>query len=176
MRLILPSLMLLAALGGCVAPKSPPPPAPKPAPARPPAPAAAAPLGADWRNWPMTPGDWSYVQDANGPAASFGRPAMQPDFAVRCDRARRRITLSRAGTLGTAAQLRVRTSFGDAAWAAQTTASSPPYVVAELDAMDPALDRMAFSRGRFVVEVSGLPFLALPPWAEFIRVIEDCRG
>ena len=72
--------------------------------------------------------------------------------------------------------MRVRTSFADAAWPVQTAAGAAPYATVSLDAADPVLDRMAFSRGRFVIELSGQPYLALPPWPEFIRVIEDCRG
>jgi hypothetical protein len=34
---------------------------------------------------------------------------------------------------------------------------------------------MAYSRGRFAVEINGLPTLYLPSWAEVGRVIEDCR-
>ena len=40
---------------------------------------------------------------------------------------------------------------------------------------DPLLDAMAFSRGRFMLEVAGFPALYLPAWAEVGRVIEDCR-
>ena len=42
-------------------------------------------------------------------------------------------------------------------------------------ASDRQLDAMAFSRGRFMLEVSGLPTLVLPAWAEVGKVIEDCR-
>ena len=108
--------------------------------------------------------------------ASFGQPQASPAFAIRCNRASRRISLSRAGDAGTAGRMKVRTSFGEAAWPIQTAAGATPYATATLDAADPVLDRMAFSRGRFVVEVSGQPYLALPPWPEFIRVIEDCRS
>ena len=37
------------------------------------------------------------------------------------------------------------------------------------------LDAMAFSRGRFAIDVNGLPSLYLPAWPEVGRVIEDCR-
>ena len=40
---------------------------------------------------------------------------------------------------------------------------------------DPILDAIAFSRGRFMVAVTGGPRLILPAWAEVARVIEDCR-
>jgi hypothetical protein len=46
---------------------------------------------------------------------------------------------------------------------------------AQLGARDPLLDAMAFSKGRFAVEVTGLPMLYLPAWPEVTRVIEDCR-
>lgn len=124
----------------------------------------------------MTPGNWSYTQGAHGPVAAFGQSGVAPDFAIRCNRANRRITLSRAGDAGAAGQMKVRTSFGEAIWPARTSAGAPPYASVEIDAMDPALDRMSFSRGRFIVEVSGRPYLAMPPWAEFARVVEDCRG
>ncbi len=45
-----------------------------------------------------------------------------------------------------------------------------------LAATDPLLDAMAFSRGRFTVEVPGTTALVLPSHAEVGRVIEDCRG
>jgi hypothetical protein len=51
-----------------------------------------------------------------------------------------------------------------------------PYVWAALPANDRFLDEIVFSRGRFTVEVPGLPMLVLPAWAEPARVIEDCRG
>lgn len=51
-----------------------------------------------------------------------------------------------------------------------------PYVWASLPANDRFLDQIVFSRGRFTVEVPGLPVLILPSWAEPARVIEDCRG
>jgi len=41
---------------------------------------------------------------------------------------------------------------------------------------DPLLDQIAFSRGRFLVQVEGGPSLVVPAWPEFARVVEDCRG
>ncbi len=38
------------------------------------------------------------------------------------------------------------------------------------------LDRIAFSRGRFAMEVTGMRSLAIPIWPEFTRVVEDCRS
>jgi hypothetical protein len=64
---------------------------------------------------------------------------------------------------------------------AETTARSIPATqrqgatAAQLAARDPLLDAMAFSKGRFAVDVPGLPPLYLPAWPEVTRVIEDCR-
>lgn len=55
------------------------------------------------------------------------------------------------------------------------TGTSRPNVAIELPARSPTLDEMAFSRGRFAVDVNGLPTLVFPAWAEVGRVIEDCR-
>jgi hypothetical protein len=49
------------------------------------------------------------------------------------------------------------------------------WVTAWIAPRDPLLDAMAFSRGRFRVEVAKLPPLYLPSWPEVSRVIEDCR-
>lgn len=43
------------------------------------------------------------------------------------------------------------------------------------DANNPLLDRIAFSRGRFVLAGAGLAMRAVPAWAEPARTIEDCR-
>ena len=45
-----------------------------------------------------------------------------------------------------------------------------------LPASDRLLDAIGFSRGRFVVEGTGIGRLVLPSWAEILRVTEDCRG
>lgn len=50
-----------------------------------------------------------------------------------------------------------------------------PTIVARIPARDPLLDAMAFSRGRFAVEVSALPTLYVPAYPEVTRAIEDCR-
>lgn len=63
--------------------------------------------------------------------------------------------------------------------AQQRPLSASPYgaesLAIALPVRDSLLDAMAFSRGRFVLEVNGLSTLALPAWAEVGRVIEDCR-
>lgn len=48
-------------------------------------------------------------------------------------------------------------------------------VRARLDPRDPLLDAIAFSKGRFAVEATGVPALYIPPYPEITRAIEDCR-
>jgi hypothetical protein len=158
MRSVLVWLAAAVALSACASR-----PAPAPAPERTPpvrqapAPAAvAAPLESpsdDWRDRPLTPGDWTYE---SGEARYAG-------FSLRCDGERRQVTLSRSGASG---PIRLRTSYGE-------HVLTPG---AALPAADPRLDEIAFSRGRFLVETQGMPALVLPAWPEPARVVEDCRG
>ena len=48
--------------------------------------------------------------------------------------------------------------------------------MAELAASDPLLDAIAFSRGRFAVDVPGTAPVYVPAYPEITRVVEDCRG
>ncbi|MEJ7927522.1 hypothetical protein WG908_12235 [Sphingobium sp. AN641] len=174
------SLAFALTLAGCVGPASPPPPAPRPvqpapAPATPPpAAAAAAPASDDWTLRPATPGEWRYRTEAGGSAALFGAPAGGTLLTIRCDRPGRRIHLIRAGA-GRGPMI-LRTSYGAVSWPAAPGAGPSPETVAIRSASDAALDQLAYSRGRFAVELAGLPPLVLPAWAEPARVIEDCRG
>jgi hypothetical protein len=70
----------------------------------------------------------------------------------------------------------IRTESATRPFSANPAQGSVEHLVAtNLSASDPFLDAMAFSRGRFAVEVSGEPTLYLPSWPELTRVIEDCR-
>lgn len=177
-RRILPASSALAALAlaSCVsapprpAPVAPAPPPPPPAPVTAPAP---APLADDWRDWPLTPGTWRYAPDSRGTRAMFGAGG-DALVVLRCDRAERRMYLSRTGTAVT--PFTVRTSSVSRAVAVQPTGGSQPYVAGALATNDPLLDAMAFSRGRFVIQQQGAPTLVIPAYAEVGRVIEDCRG
>ncbi len=137
----------------------------------------ATPYQGDWVDWPLTPGDWRYASAQRGSIARFGsHDATQ--FSIRCDRTARRIELARPGMLeaGNSATMTVRASAGAASYPVANSASEPGYVAAMLATNDPELDRMVFSRGRFIVEVNGAPApLVLPAWPEVARVIEDCR-
>ncbi|HEX8640872.1 MAG TPA: hypothetical protein VF704_06915 [Allosphingosinicella sp.] len=158
----------LAMLGSCATRRPPPPPVavPQPEPARPPSPRPLPPPPPlAWQDAPLTPGDWSYEEDAGRAYASYGRV-----FTVRCEGSGR-ISLSRAGASGNA--LTLRASDSQRALPATVEAGG---VIARLAASDPLLDAMAFSRGRFAIEVAGAPLLIIPAWPEPARVIETCRG
>lgn len=124
------------------------------------------PVATDWRDAPETQGAWNYRREAAGSAAAFGHADAAADFTIRCDPVAHVIVLTRAG--GAVGTMTVTTSYSASSWPTQAGAVT-------LRAGDPALDRIAFSRGRFTVAVPGLPTLILPVWAEPARVIEDCR-
>ncbi|MGN7998236.1 hypothetical protein [Sphingomonas sp. 22176] len=163
----------LFALAGCVpAPSTPPPapaprPVPVPAPPLPPAPKPA--IGADWRDWPLTPGDWRY----RAGSATYGVAGGAPLATLRCDLAMRRVTLARTGTAPTT--LTLRTTSAVRAIPATPDAAASGMLAMAFAANDSFLDAIGFSRGRFVIEGGGLPTLVIPAWPEILRVVEDCR-
>lgn len=171
-QLALTSLALLAA---CTPTVRPPAPAPVPKPTPTPAPAPVrSPYVGDWRDWPVTPGNWVYrPAGSRGSSAQFGVAGQPAQFAIQCDPSAHRIILSRAAATGT--MMTVRTSA--MARTLTTTASSDAAAVqfAVVASDDPLLDAMAFSRGRFIIELSPLSPLVVPAWSEVSRVIEDCR-
>lgn len=168
------SVLLLTA--GCVAPPPevapPPPPAPAPPPPPPPPP---VPQG-DWRDRPITPGDWSYGQSAAASTASFGRSGFAPDLIVRCDKAQRRVAIARTiGTPAPTGRIAIRTTTSESSFAT-IAGMDGRSAEAVLQPREPTLDAMIFSRGRFMVSMAGVPDLIVPAWAEVARVAEDCRG
>ena len=167
----------VAALAGCVPKREAPPPppqqpraAPRPAPAPPPPPPAA-----DWRDLPLTAGAWVYGSQGGTSQALFGSPNSEAVSIVRCDRQRRQVSLWREGR-ATGNMMTVRTSFGARNLPVSVQAEPMAYVHASLPASDRFLDTIAFSRGRFTVEVPGQPMLVIPAWPEPARVVEDCRA
>lgn len=161
-------LALAGALLAAACTTTPPPPprvvTPPPTPILvPPRPAAPA----DWRDKPYTPGAWHYA----GSAAAYGLDGAPPALTMRCDRARRLVALSVAGSATT---LTIRTSYAQRDWPARPGADGRSLV--SFASADPQLDQIAFSRGRFSISGPGLPEIDLPAWAEPSRVIEDCRG
>lgn len=173
----LPLIAALALLASCtVVPTPAPSPAPRPIPVAPPAPPPTpAPLSSDWHDWPYTPGDWTYRQDARGSIALFGVPGADAQFTIRCDLSANTVYLSRAGAAASPVAITIRTSSTLRALNAQPTGGSPAYVAVALGARDSLLEAMAFSRGRFVLQQAGAPTLVIPSWAEIGRVTEDCR-
>lgn len=138
-----------------------------------PAPPPPAPVAADWRDWPVTPGVWRYGRDARGSVAMYGRVDADAVAVLRCDSRLGRLFLSVPGAApGT---LVVRTSSTARSIAVAVTGGTPSYLAATLAPADPLLDAMAFSRGRFALALIGSPPLVLPAWGEVGRVVEDCR-
>lgn len=177
-------LAVIATLGAasCAAPAPEPTPAP-PAQAQRPAPtpaptsqSAPAPVSTSWMDAPQTPGDWFYRTDGAATRALFGAPGTDARFALTCLLDSRRLTLARAGSATGPTTMTVRTETVTRAVSALPDSSDVPSVLATLAANDPLLDAMAFSKGRFAIEVPGQSPLYLPAWAEVTRVIEDCRG
>lgn len=176
-RLLSVALMTLAVAGCVSAPETVAPPPPKPRAAPPPPPPAPAPRPSNWEDWRATPGDWAYRKDARGSVALFGPPGSNALFVVRCDQSAARLYLSRGGSfpVGQSGQMTIRTSSTVRTLSAGNSNESPPYIASELVASDKLLDAMAYSRGKFVVSVRGADDLVVPTWAEFARVVEDCR-
>jgi hypothetical protein len=138
--------------------------------AAPPPRPAPMPMPLEWEYRPATPGNWAYRQEGAGSVAIFASPAAGPLLTLRCDPAAGRISFLRSGTGQRAMTL--RTSYGAVTWPATTTSSGTLTARAPSDAV---LDQIAYSRGRFAVDVQGLDTLILPAWAEVGRVVEDCR-
>ncbi|MEN2785302.1 hypothetical protein ACFOKI_13225 [Sphingomonas qilianensis] len=168
---LLPLLAVTLVLASCAAVPKPQPAAPRPVPSYTPPPPPPRPLSSDWRDWPYTPGDWRYRQEARGSIAAFGAGGA-PVFTIRCDLAAGAVTLSRPGTAAGPATMTIRTSTLLRALPLQDSADT---LTATLAPRDPLLEAMGFSRGRFIIEQTGAPRLVLPSWAEIGRVTEDCR-
>jgi hypothetical protein len=130
--------------------------------------------GEGWMNAPLTPGRWEYVDVSDDGAgfARFGTGPSERRFMMECMRGS--VLL---GVVGSPESSRLRTiristetlsrTFETSHWRGMHAVFLPP--------AEPLLDAIAFSKGRFAVEVAGLPTLYLPSHAEVSRVIEDCR-
>ena len=161
----------------CVGPapqpsRTPTTPRPTPTPTRAPAP-TPVPTSTQWADQPQTPGDWRYSRVDGGSIARFGNGT--PVFGLGCMANTRRVALLRYGVPATGAgSMIIRTEFFDRSVATQPSNDGRDQSAA-LEANDQLLDAMAFSKGRFAVEMAGAPVLYLPSWPEVTRVIEDCR-
>lgn len=168
-------LLTMAVLAACAS--QPPVPAPRPAPPPPPVALPPAPVQQDWRDVPLTPGRWTWRGVAGQSSlAQFGVAGQPIQFALRCDFTTRAILFSRAGSLATpTAAMQFTTSFAPFSLPAGNGGGQPSAIVAQATARDPRMDQIAFSRGRFLVDLPGQSRLVLPSWPEVARVIEDCR-
>jgi hypothetical protein len=133
---------------------------------------APAPLAVDWNDWPFTPGDWVYRRDAVGSIALFGPVGGDALLTLRCDKARSALYLS---VHGPATGATIRTTTLTRTLPLQPTGGEAKYVATQFAPTDALLDAIAFSRGRFVVQITGRTPLVVPPYGEFARVVEDCR-
>jgi hypothetical protein len=178
MRFLISLLPLM--LSACVGSSTPPEPQPttrpvvQPAPVPPPPVTMTQPKG-HWTDWPITPGDWVYRADERGSIGYFGETGKNAIVTLRCDKARGRMYLSRAGAL-IEPQITVRTSSASKTLPAASAGGNPPFVAAELMPLDPILDAITYSRGRISIEAGGHMNIAIPVWAEIGRIIEDCRA
>ncbi|MDE0878791.1 MAG: hypothetical protein OSB00_09030 [Sphingomonas bacterium] len=163
-------------IAGCIPqpPKAPPPARQPMAPAPPQTPAPVAMPTGEWRDWPMTPGDWVYRQDARGSIALFGPVGADALVTLRCDRSARRVYLSVRGT--NTQPMTVRTTSVSRVVPVQPTGGTPPYVAAAIAPTDTLMEAIGFSRGRFALIQAGAAPLVVPPYAEVERVTQDCRG
>ena len=170
----------LVALAACV-PAPAPTPAPSPSPTIAPTPAPTAtqlptPAYENWIDAPQTPGDWFYAAVPPYTYAAFGPAATQPLAAIRCDRASRTVSIGRTSAATTSQPMTIRAETTARTFAAQPRQGSVETLLAvDLPANDSFLDAIAFSQGRFAIEVMGEAPLFLPAWPEISRVIDDCR-
>lgn len=130
-----------------------------------------------WMDAPQTPGNWRYVDDPGETLAVFG-PGTGDDeieLIVRCDRQTRRVGLARTGEAAGQVEMLVRTETQERNLTAGPLETGRSLIAAELAPGDTLLDAIAFSRGRFAIDVAGTPGVYAPAYPEITRVIEDCR-
>lgn len=138
--------------------------------------------GADWRDVPLPEGTWSWSLRAEGSAARYGGVGQPPIAVLQCDRAAGVVRLAvpwapAPGDSMAAREATITTSTSSGpAMAEPRTVDGQTMLALALPASSRLLDAMAFSRGRFRVQIGGLPALVLPAWSEVGRVVEDCRG
>lgn len=160
--LSLATIPLLAA--SCSGPRVVPPPREpeaRPTPAPPPRPRP----GVDWRDAPITPGDWTWSNEGGQSVARFAGGAIE----LRCDRANDVVLLRLARG---SAPVTVTTSSVTRTLPATTETSG---ITVRMGRNDPLLDAIALSRGRFAIDAGNAGTLYVPSWPEISRVVEDCR-
>jgi hypothetical protein len=119
-------------------------------------------------------GNWTYTTAADGSEAVFTDTSAKPQLWLRCTRATRRITISKAATVA-APSINVWTSSQTKSVASSFNPATGRLTI-DLANYDPLLDAIVSSRGRIGFSAGSQPPLIVPPWAEIARVIEDCRA
>lgn len=120
----------------------------------------------------LTPGGWTVEENADGVRAAFAEPGREPQLLLTCDRARRTITLTRAGEASEARNF-ILEAGGQQEWLEMEPASGG-YTV-ELDAELPPFAALADPAETIRLTAEGTPSLALPTHPGLARVIEACR-
>lgn len=172
------------ALAGCIPPANEAPPAPMPSRApvavAPPAPVATpaiplTPAQANWMDAQTTAGDWRWRRAGGESFAEFRTPGGQLLVQFNCT-ADREMVLAVAHNPTASGSVTIRTETVVRTLAAEAREG---WLETRLTARDPLLDAIAFSRGRFAVELphdnAQTGALYLPAYPEITRVVEDCR-
>ena len=140
---------------------------------------ALAPLKAqtpatDFSDSPVSNGAWTYRSVPGGSEASFIDGGGSTRMVMGCGKVTRLVTLSRISAAPASTM-----SF----WTSSASRDLPSRfdqasgrVITQLGAIDPLLDAIVFSRGRFAISMPGSPSLVLPSGAELAHIVEDCRG
>jgi hypothetical protein len=138
------------------------------------APAHAQVTATDFSYSPISPGSWGYRAVAGGSEASFVDGTGTTRMVIACGKVTRLVTISRISA-APAASLSFWTSSASRNLGARFDQPSGR-VIAQVGGMDPLLDALAFSRGRFAAMMPGSPALVLPAGTEVAHVVEDCRA
>ena len=118
-------------------------------------------------------GSWGYQAVAGGSIARFVDTSGIARVTMQCSRAARQVTIAHTSAAPSATML-VWTS-SQSRSIASLFDQKGMRVTANLAATDPLLDALAFSRGRFALQLAGSPPLVIPTSPEAARVVEDCR-
>lgn len=137
-----------------------------------PPPPPRLPPSTDWHDMPVTTGVWRWAQERSLSIARFGSPEQAALLSLTCDQLGRTVTITRSGT-PTASNMSILTTSSSRIVPIHIDADGA--AAATLPSRDPLLDAIAFSHGRFAVEMPGATPLFLPSWPEVSRVVEDCR-
>ena len=179
---LIPAMIATGLVAGCATtpPPAPPPPPPARPLAAPPRPAPRQTETQDWRDAPISAGEWQWAREGDTSVARFGEQGQTPKLVLRCSRAAGQITVTMVAPptatrpltmiLITSTMTRQLT-----ATPAGTAEGGIAMFGVAIAAHDPLLDAIAFSRGRWRIELEEAHPLTLPNWPQAARVIEDCR-